>query len=51
MGKGDGVSVEGVLAAVLPVTSANPRSDWNIGGATGNTDEPRIVCLGPHLFI
>jgi hypothetical protein len=31
------MSVECVLAAVLPVTSASPRSAWDIGGAIGNT--------------
>jgi hypothetical protein len=48
MAMSDGVSGGG---DGLPVTSASLRSDWDIGGATGNTDEPRIVCPGPHLFI
>jgi hypothetical protein len=30
------VIMECVLAAVLPVTSASPRSAWDIGGAIGN---------------
>jgi hypothetical protein len=33
MAMGDGVSGGG---GGLPVTSASPRSDWDIGGATGN---------------
>jgi hypothetical protein len=48
MAMSDGVSGGG---DGLPVTSASLRSDWDIGGATGNTDKSRIVCLGPHLFI
>jgi hypothetical protein len=47
MAMDDGVSGGG---DGLPVVSASLRSDWDIGGATGN-DEPRIVCPGPHLFI
>jgi hypothetical protein len=38
IGEGDGVSVGERAAAVkLPMTSASPRSAWDIGGAFGNT--------------
>jgi hypothetical protein len=53
IGDGDGVSVgEGAAAVVkLLVTSASPRSAWDIGGAIGNTVNLVRCALAPHLFI
>jgi hypothetical protein len=46
IGEGDDVNVECVLAAVLPVTSASPRSAWDIGGAIDNTVN-LVLCAWP----
>jgi hypothetical protein len=53
IGEGDGVSVGERAAAVvkLPVTSASPRSAWDIDGAIGNTVNLVLCAPAPHLFI